>query len=164
MTDDRACEFLFEALNKRKNIKSNTISGIRTRWLKKHGLDFMSHSLRGASAVQLWELGVELEVIASLGDWVDFDSFLNFYFRVTAGRNVVAPLFTSSSSQTRNLEEDHSVIVLNDSELPPNLPLLPEDGARRRRPSKRTLGFRPPLWCILKGPISPVNAHGAPDQ
>ncbi len=131
MTADRASEHLLVSLRGKSELKSNTIAGIRRRFLLSKGIDFASHSIRGATAVSLWRCGVPLEVISTLGDWRDFKSFMKFYFRVLASENVVDALFRADGS---NLEDDHSISIdRHDS------PSLPSD-RHRRPPRERHLG------------------------
>ncbi len=48
-----------------------------------------------------------------------------------------------SDSKLEQATEDHIVYCSSIDEFSPTLPLLPEDGARRRRPLKRTLSESP---------------------
>ena len=85
-TADYRGEFLFVSLKKpRRPLSADTINGMTTRWLHKRGLrDFSAHSTRGAAASEMINRGQDPMVVCALGDWVCFDTFMKYYYRIKA--------------------------------------------------------------------------------
>ena len=78
MTMDYEVEFLFVYLKRpRKQLSSDTIKSMTTKWLHKQGLqDFSAHRKRGAAASEMINKGQDPMVVCALGDWVCFDTFM----------------------------------------------------------------------------------------
>lgn len=85
-TADYQGEFLFVSLKRpRRPLSADTINGMTTRWLHTQGLrDFSAHSTRGAAASEMINRGQDPMVVCALGDWVCFDTFMKYYYRIKA--------------------------------------------------------------------------------
>ena len=81
-------EELFCSLDLRQGripLRSDTINGITSRWLKSHGIkNHTAHSTRGAAATALINRGISPALVQAIGDWQNGDTFNKFYNRVRA--------------------------------------------------------------------------------
>ena len=96
-TSDYQGEYLFVSLKKpRKPISADTINSMTTGWLHAQGLpDFSAHSTRGAAASEMISKGQEPMVVCALGDWLCFDTFMRYYYRIKATQAVAQCLLPS---------------------------------------------------------------------
>ena len=83
-------------------IKPDRVRSLRREFLASHGIDvrsskteraeFGQHSIRGASVALLDMYIDKTEIIAKLGDWDRYDTFLNYYYKLHADRSWHAQL------------------------------------------------------------------------
>ena len=90
MAMDHEGDFLFVSLKRpRKPLSADTINSMTTKWLHKQGLlDFPAHSTRGAAASEMINKGQDPMVVRALGDWVCFDTFMKYYYRIKAAQSI----------------------------------------------------------------------------
>ena len=82
-------------------IKPDRVRSLRREFLASHGIDvrsskterteFGQHSIRGASVALLDMYIDKTEIIAKLGDWDRYDTFLNYYYKLHADRSAGTP-------------------------------------------------------------------------
>ena len=94
---DYVGEFLFVCLKSpRKRLSADTINSMTSKWLHKQGLqDNVAHSAQGAAASQTINKDKNPTFVCALGDWVCFDTFMKYYYRIWATQSVAQCLLPS---------------------------------------------------------------------
>ena len=89
-TMDYEGEFLFVSLKRpRKPLSADTINSMTTKWLHKQGLrDFSAQSTRRAASSEMINKGQDPMVVCALGDWVCFNTFMKYYYRIRATQSI----------------------------------------------------------------------------